>query len=184
MTGNGETGINKFGSTVTLDTFNNRVFNHQVFGLSKRFTIPANGVVDIVIDPTEKGTFPKNTFVMLPLSINTSGAGPVEVDIYAGTDSDQDGTLWDSTDRNFDTPLTAHTTIRFNPTISTIGTKSPTEYCIYSVAGQGNTADVGGSVKTDLITVPRKDIRYTIQLTNTDSSNEARGVFTFDWFEV
>ena len=182
--GDGKAGINSAGSNVTIDTFNNRVFNHEVFGVSKRFAIPKNSSINIIIDPTESGVFPKNDFVILPFSISTVGAGPVEVDIYAGVDSDPDGTLWESMDRNQVESLTAHTKIRLNPTINNIGTKTHLEYCIYSEAGQGNTANVAGGIKTVLITKSRTDLTFSIRLTNLDTSNNARGVFTMDWFEV
>jgi len=180
----GNAALNSFGSTITLDTFNNRVFSHEVFGISKRFTIAAGAVMNIVIDPTENGTFLKSTFVFLPLSISAHGGGPVNIDIYAGTDSDADGTEWVATDRNFIGPVTPHTVVRHNPTINTAGVLSPVEDRIESAAGVGVHADTGGQVKGDFLFVPRSDIRYMVRLTNTDVTNPATGVFAFNYFEV
>lgn len=181
--GGGKVGVNSFGSQVFLDEFNNRIFNHEVFGVAKRFPIPASGVVDIVIDPTENGAFPKENFIFLPFVVEAKGAGPIEIDIYIDPDSDPDGTLWESIDRNFDGSLTAHTVVRLNPTINSTGIKSPTEYILESAAGQGNTADVGGEVKQDLLIIPLKTISVLVRITNTDTTNSARGHFVIDWFE-
>lgn len=181
--GGGEAGKNSFGSNITLDTFNNRVFKHEVFGVAKRFDIPSSGVVNIVIDPTENGTFPKNTFVFLPFKLGAKGGGPIEVDVYFDTDSDADGTLWEAVDRNFDGAVTAHTVLRLNPTINSDGLKLPVEYIIESAAGQGNASDIGGEIKQDLLMIPLKTTRVMTRLTNTDN-NAARGSIVIDWFEV
>ena len=180
----GQVGINSFGSNVTLDTFNNRVFNHEVFGVSKRFDIAANAVMNVIIDPTEKGAFPKKTFVFLPIFVFTHGAGPVEIDIYVGTDSDDDGTEWKSIDRYFEDAIVPHTVVRLNPTINADGIKTEFEDRIESSSGLGIASDVGGSVKGDFLIIPLKNIKTMIRLTNTDVTNPARGVFKFNFFEV
>ena len=184
MIGNGEVGINNFGSRIVLDTFNNRVFNHEVFGVAKRFSFGASSQTHIVINPIEKGAYPHNTLVFLPITVKSYGAGPIEIDIYVGTNSNNDGTLWESTDRNFIDPLTAHLTWRLNPTITNIGIKTPTEYSIYSSAGVGNSEDVGGEIKTSLLFIPVKTVAQTIRLTNTDASNAGIGHISANWFEV
>lgn len=182
MIGSGRPGFNTFGSHVTLDTFNNRVFNHEVFSVSKRFTLASAGTAVIVIDPTENGAFPKDTFVFLPIEIQGNLSGPLFVDFYAGVDSDPDGTLWESTDRNLDNPETAHVVFRLNPTINSMGVKGAPEFEITS-DGMGAAQNIGGSIKEDFIFVPRKDIRYAFEITNNGGST-ANVVFGADWFEV
>lgn len=180
--GNGTPGINQFGSNVTLDTFNNRVFKHEVFAISKRIAIAKNTSIDIVIDPTENGTFPQDDFVLLPIFAQATGGGPVNIDIYAGSDTDPDGTLIESVDRNTDGALTAHTVIRQDPTINDIGTKLPVEFQIPS-NGTAAVSEIGGSTKDNFILIPRKDIRYLFRFTNVDTVANVTLVFTVNWFE-
>lgn len=182
-TEDGPAGRNGFGSNITLDTFNNRVFSHEVFSISKRFTIPASGTINIVIDPTENGAYPFGELVVLPIFFQAFKAGPVNIDVYAGTDSDADGTLCGSTDRNQVDPIVPHLVVRLNPTINNIGAKQPPEFQIAS-NGTGASTVIGGSSKEDLIIKGTPAIRQTFQLLNQDNTNIAECVFAFNWFEV
>ncbi len=179
----GKIGINDLGVTVSLDAFNNRVFEHHVFEISKRFTIAPSSVAYIVIDPTEKGPYTKDIFVTLPFSISAFGAGPINVDYYTNTDSNADGTEIISGDRYFDNPSTAHSVIRLNPTINNEGNILHIEDKIYSSAGQGNASDVSSSSKSDFIYIPPKTARYTLKLSNLDTTNTADCVIKMNWFE-
>lgn len=180
--GAGGTGLNSFGSNITLDTFNNRVFKHEVFAISKRIPVAKSGIARVVIDPTENGVFLQDDFVFLPISVQANGGGPVDIDVYAGTDSAADGTVIESLDRNTDKALTAHTVFRLNPTINDNGTKLPVEFCIPS-NGVSAVSEIGGAVKSDLILIPRKDIRYMFVFTNIDTVDDVTLVFSLNWFE-
>ena len=183
MIGQGDSGLNSFGSRITLDTFNNRVFSHEVFGVSKRFTIPANSGIYVIIDPTANGVFPKNTFVLLPINIKTFGAGPVEINIHISP-TYSGGTEWAAIDRNFVEPVTPHTKTLIVSSLDTIGAITPFEDIIESAAGQGNSSDVGGSVKGDLLINADKAKVYAIHIMNTDTSNAVTGRFAYNFFEV
>lgn len=183
--GGNNVGRNSFGSTITFDTLNNRVFNHEVFGITKRFTIAPGEFADILIDPTENGPFPKRTFVVLPAKIKAKGAGPVYIDMYVNPIvTAATGAILVPLDRNFDSAVTPHTVVRLNPTVTNVGTKAPFEDSIESANGQGNTADVGGEIKDDFIIVPSKTIKYMIRLSNTDTTSTARCVFALNYYEV
>ncbi len=181
--GGGKAGLNVFGSNITLDTFNNRVFKHQVFGLSKRFSLAKTTSATVVIDPTENGPYTKNEFVLLPIYIQAANAGPISIDVYIGTDSDSDGTLWLGGDRNFEDPETPHILARLNPTITSLGTQTPFEFQVPS-NGTPAVTTIGGEVQDNLIIIPRKDIRFALVLTNNDTVNAASCVVAFNWFEL
>ncbi|MCK5600656.1 hypothetical protein KAR91_02235 [Candidatus Pacearchaeota archaeon] len=180
MTGNGKTGINDFGSNVTLDTFNNRVFNHEVFGIAKRFSIGASEVIDIIIDSR---SFDKETFVLLPFSILGFDAGPLNVDIYTGTVyTDATGVLWPGIDRNLETPVIPKVFGVYKPTITNVGTKSEAEFLVPS-NGTAAVAKIAGSTKEDLLLKLQPGINYMIRITNT-TATIGFGSFGVSWFEV
>lgn len=183
MIGNGKNSLNAFGSTITLDTFNNRVFNHEVFSISKRFTIAKTASVIIVIDPLENGAFPFATWVSMPISIQGFKAGPVNIDMYVGGDFDPDGTEWGSIDRNNVGAITPHIVTRFQPTINNMGSKLPVEFQIPS-NGTGASSVIGGAIKEDFLLKADPTLRYAFELTNTDTTNTVECVFAFNWFEV
>jgi len=176
-------GLNIEGEVVVIDTFNNKVLNHEIFSISKRFTIAKSSSITIVIDPIENGPFIKEDFQFLPLFIQAAGGGPVNIDLYAGVDSDTDGTIWESIDRNTVDPLTAHIVTRLNPTINNIGLKVPTEFQIPS-NGTPATSTIGGEVKENFLLVPRKDIRYAFILENLDAVTAVNCIFAFNWIEA
>ena len=180
MIGNGQTGASKIGAIVSEKLENNLVFTKEcVFSISKRFSIGASATVDIVIDPTAI-TFP--FLVVLPIAIKAFQAGPITIDLYFGTDANDDGTLWDSTNRNNTSSKTAELVVRLNPTINSVGTKLPPEFEIFS-DGTPATATLGGAVSEDFVFNARKDGKYMLRLINIEA-NAARAVAAFNWFEL
>jgi len=170
----------EFGAITTVDINSQKVFRDVVFSWSKRFNIAASGTIDIVINPT--GIPSDKTLVMLPITFTAIGAGPINIDMYAGVDSDEDGTLWAGGNRDFRSSTQPDTTVRLNPSINDVGTKAPFEFLIPS-DGVPATATVGGQTKADLIFIARTDIKYLFRLVNTEA-NIANCVFAMNLFEV
>jgi len=170
----------EFGAITTVDINSQKVFRDVVFSWAKRFSLAASGTVDIVINPI--GVLNDKLLVVLPISFTAIGAGPVNVDLYAGVDSDEDGTLWAGGNRDFRSSTQPDTTVRLGPTINDVGTKSPFEFLIPS-DGVPATATVGGQTKDDLIFIARTDIKYMFRLVNTEA-NVANCAFALSVFEV
>ncbi len=179
MIGNGEAGKSRIGANVTEELQNNLVFTKGcVFSISKRFTIPSSGVVDIVFDPT---AITSNFVVFLPVFFQGFGAGPIEIDLYAGTDSDDDGTEIICFNRNELSSKDCEMAVWLNPTINNIGTKLPPEFEIPS-DGTPATSTLGGQTGDSIVTNLQK-IKHTFRLTNTEASI-ARCVIAANWFEL
>ena len=180
--GNGA-GINKYGSTIVLDTFNNRVFNHQVFMISKRLELAGNDSIILIFDPTEKGAYLLDTLIQLPFSIKAYNGGPIDIDIYTGVDSANDGDIIESIDKNYIDQISAHCTVRKDPTINNLGVKSPIENIIFSEAGTNKIAGNLDSADENLLTILDPTVRYAVELTN-KSSDSADVLVKLKWFEV
>ena len=178
MIGNGRAGINQFGVNVILDVFNNRVFNHEIFGISKRFDIAASEVIDIILDTT---LFDKDQLVLLPVSVSGFDAGPLNVDLYIGTTYTV-GTTWPGTDRNLVDPVTPKSFGKYKPTITVLGTKSEVEFFVPS-NGVAAVAKLAGATKEDLIIKLAPGTTYHFRITNTTAST-GQGLFAANWFEV
>lgn len=180
MIGNGEAGKSRIGANVNEELQNNLVFTREcVFSISKRFTIPSSGVVDIVFDSTGI-TAP--FLVFLPVFFQGFGAGPIEIDLFAGTDADDDGTEIICFNRNELSLKLCEMVVRLNPNIIDIGTKLPVEFEIPS-DGTPATATIGGSAGDSIVTNINKAFKHTFRLTNTEA-NIARCVIAANWFEL
>ena len=179
MIGNGQAGQSKFNAIVTNAIENEKVFEEIMFSIAKRLAIGSEAVNDIVIDPTGCGC---DFLVFLPAIFKAFGAGPVNIDMYVGTDADDDGTLWESINRDNASINTADVIVRLNPTINSDGTKLPVEFVILS-DGTAATAIAGGESKEGQIFVARKDVKYMFRLTNTEAV-AATGHVSLNWFEV
>lgn len=180
MIGAGINSVNAFGTNITLDTFNNRVFNHEVFGISKRLTITSLGVIDLIIDAR---AFDKNTFVLLPFSILGFDAGPLNIDLFAGTVyTDATGTLIPGADRNLDGAIVPKVFGVLDPTVTDDGTKFPTEFMVPS-NGTAAVSKIAGTTKEDLLLKLIPGVNYMIRITNTTTTTGS-GVIGLTWFEV
>jgi len=182
MIGSGKTGAYGLGAIVSETLANNLIFTKEcVFSISKRFTIGASATVNIVIDPLALNVADR-LFIVLPIALTAFGAGPIDVDLYFGTDSDEDGTLFQSINRNNESSKTAEAVVRLNPTINSDGLKLPSEFQIFS-NGIPATASLGGSVTEDFLFNGRKDGKYMLRLINREA-NSAFGIFAMNWFEI
>lgn len=171
----------EFAAVTVVDINNQKVFRGVTFGLARRFSIAKTDSIDIVIDP--QAIPEEKSFVLLPFVFSAIGGGPVNIDIYFGTTSSEDGTLWETINRDTTSPNTADTTVRFNPTISDPGTKLALEYQIQS-NGTAAVAAIGGAVKEDFILRLRKDGKYLIRATNIDTVDDVQCTVASDFFEV
>lgn len=176
--------IFEFGAVTTVDINTEKVFRDVAFSWSKRFIVPSSavggGVANIVIDPTAVPA--GKVLVVLPISFSAFGAGPIFVDLYFGTDADEDGTLLVSGNRDNRSVTTAGTIARLDPTVNDIGVKTPFEFMIPS-NGVPAVASFGGQTKDDLIFIARCDGKYTLQLVNQEA-NSATVVFAATVFEA
>ncbi len=180
MIGNGESGKSLIGANVTEELQNNLVFTRErVFSISKRFTIPSSGVVDIVFDGTG---ISGNFLVFLPVFFQGFGAGPIEIDLYAGTNADDDGTEIICFNRNELSSKDCEMVVRLNPNINDIGTKLPVEFEIPS-DGTPATSTLGGQAGGTVVTNINKAAKHMFRLTNTEASI-ARCVIAANWFEL
>lgn len=179
MIGNGNNSINRFGSTVTFDTLNNRVFNDEVFTINKRFSIASGETFFILIDAT---AFDKNTFVVLPFTIAAYDAGPLTIDTYADVIY-TGGTIWPSKSRKiFDPQTTGKVFAVSKPTISDPGTKLDAEYSVFS-NGVPSSRKIAGRTKEDLILWVEPLRVFGLEITNT-TSTVGMGEFSWSHFEV
>lgn len=157
----------EFGAQTTVDITSEKVFRDMSFAWSKRFALAGLGSADIVIDPTN---IPEGkTFVILPIAFVAVGAGPIFIDTYAGTDADNDGTLWAGANRDNRSSTTPDTIIRLNPNINNVGMLLPSELMIPS-NGQAAVASFGGQSKNDQIIVGRTDIKYMFRFSNQENT--------------
>jgi len=157
----------EFAAVTTVDINSQKVFRDVAFSWSKRFTIGASATVNIVIDPTALGA--DIVPVVLPVNFTAVEAGPINIDLYFGTDSDEDGTLIVGGNRDNRSSTVPVVTVRLAPTINDDGTKTPFEAMIPS-DGVAAVSSFGGQSKDDLIFIARKDGKYMFRLINTENA--------------
>ncbi len=180
-----KSGAGAFGRAYTADAVNMRseasfkVFFHQAFSVSKRFPLVKSGVANLVFDPTAH----PGLITFFPIFFSATLAGPITIDLYVGTDSDNDGTLWPGVDRNFDNPIASNGFIRLNPTINNDGTKGEPEFLLPS-NGTAAIATAGGQVSDSLIININTAAKYMFRLTNLDTVNDASCQVSAVWFEL
>lgn len=167
-----------FGAVVTNRIENDKIFDNICYGISKRFTIAASGSLDLLIDPT---AFTGNTLVILPVNVKGIGSR-VNIDLYVGTDADDDGTILNAINRNNNSSTVSELIARINPTINDSGTVRA-EFLI-PADGAGASANVGGEVTEGLPFVMNKDFKYMLRITNTSTSSIFYGSFSFNFYEV
>lgn len=170
----------EYGTIATISINSQKVFKNCVFSWSKRFDLGSSAVCDIVIDPV--CIPPHKELLILPVAFTAFGAGPINVDTYFGTDSDEDGIIWEGVNRNHSSLMMPLSTIRYNPTINNIGTKTPLEFMIPS-DGIPATAVLGGQAQDDLISILKCSGKYTFRLTNLEA-DVAKCVFALTTIEL
>jgi hypothetical protein len=168
-----------FNNLVSSSIDNYRVLSGDAFSVAKRFIIPASGVVDFVFDPTQATS---DQVILLPLTFKAFQAGPIYIDIYFGTDSNNDGVLLEGVNRDLNILTTGEVFIRQAPTINNTGVLRPNDFVIFS-DGVAATAIIGGESSEELILKIKKDQKYLIRLTNQEAS-PAFAHIAANWFEI
>lgn len=156
----------EFNAITTVDINSQKVFRDVSFAWSKRFALTGNGFANIIIDPT---AIPDSKIlVFLPITFSAVGAGPIFIDTYAGTDADDDGILWDGSNRDNRSSTTPDMIVRLNPNINSDGVKLPSEFMVPS-DGTAAVASFGGQSKDDLIIIGRTDLKYMFRVMNQEN---------------
>lgn len=158
--------INPFGAIPGITIENAKVMEGITFSWAKRFTIAISGTANIVINTTTVDA--NKLVVVLPLSFQAIGGGPVFIDMYLGTDSDENGTLWEGINRNHAIGGSPQTTVRLNPTINDDGAKLSPEFMIPS-NGTPAVSTIGGQTSEDLVFNALKN-KYMLRLVNQEAA--------------
>jgi hypothetical protein len=175
--GNGY-GLSRVGAYVTEPLANNKIFQDQVFGISKRLTIGDSEVINIGIDATAVDC---DFLVLLPIAVKALGAGPLNIDLYVGS-TFTGGTEIVSSNRNLDSSVTAKLKWYLAPTITGDGTKAAPEFTVLS-NGTAAVSKITGESAEDLPINMVKGIKYIIRITNT-AANSGTGAIANNWFEL
>ncbi len=179
-----KSGSGSFGRAYTADAVNVRpeasfkVFEDQVFSISKRLTYPSTGIVNIIADPTSCSC---GILALQPLKFKAAFAGPIHIDIYANPTFTPNTPL-ETLNRDFTSDTEAEILWYLNPTISDDGVLLPPEFIILS-DGTAAVASLGGESQEDLISNIDLTIPYLIRATNQEA-NVAQGGFSANWFEL
>ena len=114
-----------------------------------------------------------------PIALSAS-SGPVLVDIYAGTDSDEDGTLLGASNRRAAFPG-PKSTLRMDPTINDIGTRFAGDM-VPATGNNPNTAN-GSSNSGGLPFEPIRPGKTAIKFTNLDGADTYLQI-KLTWYEL
>jgi len=174
-----DSSYSQFGAFSAIDIAEQKVFDSAVFSVAKRHTLALSSTNDIVIDPT---LCECDYLVFQPVAFKAFGAGPVNIDMYFGTDADEDGTVWGSINRDNTSSNTSPVLVRLNPTINDAGTLLPVNFTIFS-NGTAAVAVAGGETREGLIFNARTDGKYMFRVINTEA-NPAFFHVSMTWYEV
>lgn len=174
-----ENSYSRFGSISAIDIAEDRVLLGKTFSIAKRHTLALSSTNDIVIDPTSCSC---DYLIFQPVAFKAFGAGPINIDMYFGVNSDEDGTLWQSINRDNTSANTSPVVVRLNPTINDPGTKLPVEFTVFS-NGTAAVATAGGETREGLIFNARQDGKYMFRVINTEA-NPAFFHISATWYEV
>lgn len=164
MIGNGPP-ISKFGAVPVVALANEKVLQGVTFSWAKRFTLAGLATANIVIDTSNVDV--EKLVVVLPLSFQAIGGGPIFIDLHVDVDSDEDGTKWDGVNRNNVIGGDPQTVVRLNPTLNDPGVKTPSEFMIPS-DGIAAVATVGGQTRDDLVFNALKT-KYMLKVMNQEN---------------
>ena len=165
---------------ITLDIEQEQVRQGNVFTCNNFVqSVPASGVVDLVFDPT---AFTGQRIRLVTPVITVTG-GPVEWETFAGITANDDGTVCQSFNRNFNSIKTPETIIRLNPT----GIITPTPAKARKVIPGATTGAAIANSASAAFTLPigiNKSVKYLLRLTNKDTAALAYLEYLISWFEV
>lgn len=177
----GYSAVSRWGSIVSVDIGDEKVFSNVCFSWSKRFNIGSSATVDIVINPQNIDT--DKYLIVFPATFSAFGAGPIFIDMYFAT-TYTGGTKWEGSNRLNTSNTIPKTEIYLSPTIISPGIKLPPEFMISSNSGgPAGLVKVGGQTKDSLIFVGRKDGNYMFRCINQESA-VAKCSFAITIFEI
>jgi hypothetical protein len=160
----------------------------ELFSLGKSFSYEdyllygASETKTLVFNPLEFRPFTdfQNRLVINPFGFSASG-GPILIQYYADTDSDEDGTLLGASNRDAQRATLPKSTLRLNPTINDIGTRFAGDLVpatSVSPAAATGALNVGG-----LPFALSPYIKYAVRITNTDGA-DIYVQMKMTWFEI
>lgn len=136
----------------------------------------AADVHTIVFNPAAYAGF---MLVMAPLALAAS-AGPILVDLYHSTDSDEDGTLLGASNRRFLGPAPL-STLRLNPSITDLGVRFAGD--LVPSAGNNPATARGGANSGGLAFEPPRPAKTAVKFTNLDGADTYLEI-KLTWFEL
>jgi len=167
-----------FNALISLKIEDAKAVEGIAWSIRKRFSIAASGVLDVVIDPT---SFTGNVMVLQPLAFDSIG-GPFTVDIYRGTDANNDGTLLQPFNRNMNIAGPGEVILRSGPIINAPGTLFAELLLPSNGTGVANAS--GEASEDSIILVLKTTEKYLVRITNTDGSSAGTIAMKTDHFEV
>ena len=168
-----------FGAVTAIDIAEDKVIDGRVFSIAKRHTLTSASTNDIVIDTTACNC---DYLIVQPVVFKAFDAGPINIDMYFGTESGDDGTLWESINRDHKSGETSDVVVRLNPTVTSAGIKTASEFVIFS-NGKAAVSKAGGETREGLIFNARTDGKYMFRVVNTANSS-AFFHLSMTWYEV
>ena len=157
--------------------------NEDLFVQGKSFSyedyhiMGASGTLTFVFDPT---AFTGINIVLEPFTF-CSTAGPVTIDIYAGTNADNDGTLLGVSNRRATSSNLNQAIIRLDPTINNIGTRFAGD--LVPATGTAPATSSPSSNKPGLPFELDPTFKYALIATNLDGAG-VHFCIKITWFEV
>lgn len=179
MIGNG-----RHGAAFTAGAVNMRpeasfkVFQDQVFSISKRIDWANSEVVDLIVDPS---LCICSVLALLPIGFKAAFAGPIDIDVFINPTFTPNTPLT-TLNRDFTSITVSPLLWYLRPTVSAPGTQVPSEFRILS-DGTAAVASLGGEAQENLIINIDMTKKYLIRMTNTEA-NISKGAFSASWFEI
>lgn len=170
------------GGLYVSDIENKLIQNGLVFGIAKRFTVPASGTVYWGIDPTG---FTKNSLLMIPPLFTGFAGGPIHIDVYKGSEY-TGGTVIDSINFNENSSEVASIEMSLNPSVSDDGDLQPNDYVVFSNSSGGgaNTTQTGGAASAGNLIFDFDVSRKTLYKLTNQSADVADFHLVVDWGEI
>jgi hypothetical protein len=178
--GSGKPGVSVFNANVVNNIENEKVFQGVAFSIAKRFDLVGGATANILIDLTGITT---GRVVFFPVKFKAFGAGPVNIDLYRDPVSADDGTIWEYMNRDDNSANLSKTVVRFNPTVSDPGDKTPVEFAVFS-DGVAAVAVAGGESKDNLVFNAVIGKKYLFKVTNIEAGADAFVHYASDYFEI
>lgn len=174
-----------FSSTQSLKTASIQddfFFQEKAFSFEDYLSFSTSEVKTIIVDPTAFIT-PSGRIPFNPIGLSATD-GPILVDFYSGSASNNDGTILQGSNRiSTATKLFPDTVLRLNPTGISLGTRFAGDLVPSSSSGPGGFILGSGANTQSLPFVISSLSKYAIRLTNLGGDNTYVEI-KLTWFEV